>query len=155
MATTDHREDIELSEKIKQVQDAVQNDVCIVEYVTDRGTRRNYWAIESPDAVESHYITIRNMLKYPQERWISTSSEDFISRIRLGIAQDEIDHKAIVFMWKGELLHPNEYGALDHWPDGFCDYGIRLSEQILKTSMAKHKRLHPKPLLRHRGCNEV
>lgn len=59
------------------------------------------------------------------QKYLSYSTGNIFSRIRLGIVKEEITHNSIRFFFNNEYLYPNRYGALLNWPDGFCDTTIK------------------------------
>lgn len=53
---------------------------------------------------------------------ITTGSELFIMAIRVLIKENKIDHKDVVFIYKGNFIYPNKDARLEEWPKGFCDH---------------------------------
>ena len=70
---------------------------------------------------------------------LAVSTETLINAVRVAIAEGKIKPEDVAFKFNGEILHVNEYGALENWPRGFCDANLVLSERILTLAMAKHK----------------
>ena len=67
------------------------------------------------------------------------STSNIFTRLRLAVVEGEIPHSQILFYFKGESLKVNRYGAIKEWPDGFCDYEMRMAESIFKESIALRK----------------
>ena len=63
--------------------------------------------------------------------------ENVYNRIRLGIVEGDISHTDVRFEFENEYLHPNEYGQLERWPVGFCDYLDDLNERMILGMMRK------------------
>jgi hypothetical protein len=69
----------------------------------------------------------------------SYSTENIFSRVRLGIVSGDISPDEIRFFYEGELIKINKYGAILHWPKGFLDLCIDLSEKIIRKAIEKIK----------------
>ena len=75
-----------------------------------------------------------------------THSEHLIHRIRFHIAKQNINNDkdvGVYFTQRNEQAHATEvlkvkidkYGAIDKWPEGFCDETEKQLEMILKASL--------------------
>lgn len=84
-------------------------------------------------ACERAYANILDRYQnYPtyDQNWC-VASENFYERIRVGIAEGELRCTDVVFIFGDQELHPNRFGQLEVWPDGFCDYTDKLRERLL------------------------
>lgn len=71
--------------------------------------------------------------------FVVISSENYISAARALIAEGKIDSEKVVFEFEGKQFKPNKYGALQNWPNGFCDYGMIFAERVLRGAFSKKK----------------
>lgn len=70
--------------------------------------------------------------------------ENIFSAIRLAIAEGRLNHNGVFFTFRGKNYSLNEYGKMETWPDGFCDFNINNSEKILRAVMKKYKERNEK-----------
>jgi len=67
------------------------------------------------------------------------ATSNIITRIRVGIAEGELDASKIMFHYNGLDFQANEYGAIPNWPEGFCDTEFKLCERLVRAATAKRK----------------
>jgi hypothetical protein len=67
------------------------------------------------------------------------STENIFARLRLGVVVGDIPFNSITFVYNGEEIYINKYGAILHWPVGFCDTIGNLSEDILRSATKLRK----------------
>lgn len=89
-----------------------------------------------PDSIEEAYNDTIQLHKMYPELTQYFSTENMISRFRLGVVRGEISHEDIDFIFNDEILKVNKYGTIPNGlPDGFCDCGAVISEEIMRTAM--------------------
>lgn len=71
---------------------------------------------------------------------LDISTENFIDTVRLAVVEGKINHKDVEIIFKSEYLKINEYGAMIHRPEGFCDYSVKLAEKTLLAAFQKKKK---------------
>jgi hypothetical protein len=71
---------------------------------------------------------------------VTYSTENIFDRVLYGIANGEINYLGVEFLYNGDLLRPNKYGALHNWPKGFCDRGLHYASQRLKLQVERAKK---------------
>lgn len=67
------------------------------------------------------------------------SSENFFNRLRVGIAEGQLNHSLVVFVYQGVKFHANKYGAVHDWPRDMLEYSIQMCERIIEGAYAQHK----------------
>ncbi len=82
------------------------------------------------------------ILEYAQlPTWVNgaISTTPPLDRIRQAIAEGELDHNKVCFVFNGKEIKVNQYGAVQDWTNGFCDTGVKISEKILRAAMKTRK----------------
>jgi len=69
--------------------------------------------------------------------WYST--DNIFIRVKLGIVKGELDYTNIVFIFEDKEIKVNRFGAIQDWPDGFCDTSPKLAEELLCSAMKKKR----------------
>ena len=91
-----------------------------------------------PDGkVEEEFEEIKSCIQCGENYYKIVGNSTLITRVRCGIAEGEINHEAVKFIFNGEKLFPNQYGALDKWPTGYLDLEMNLVERILEAMFQK------------------
>ena len=92
-----------------------------------------------PDAKIEAYVRdfYADHARNPQECSFCVASELFIQAARALVAEGVIPHDDVAFIFKGEILRPNEGGLLPHWPNGFCDTGDDFVGRLLDKSIER------------------
>jgi len=73
-----------------------------------------------------------------QDNLFNISTENVISAVRsMKLAGRIICN--VQLMFEGEILPMNEYGNLDKWPKGFCDYSDNWTAEIIKHQLKRYK----------------
>lgn len=67
------------------------------------------------------------------------STSNVITAIRALIAEGRLDHNEVQFVYRGQFIWPNEYGAIPAWPSGFCAAEGRLVDRIIEGAMKKRR----------------
>lgn len=68
------------------------------------------------------------------------SSEKPFHLIRQMVVHDEIPAELFCFLYDGNFMHLNTYGAIfDGWAEGFCDEIPTIAEDIIRTALNKGK----------------
>jgi len=85
-------------------------------------------------------MVLHNYKESTPSQWTyCVANEAPINALRLAIAEGKIDHTKVEVWFNGNQVIINEYGAIAHWPDGFCDINGTLSEKILIAALFKRK----------------
>ena len=82
---------------------------------------------------------IYNVKKTTQNHTFCVSTQLPIDLVRLAIVRGELNHSDVTFLYCGHYFQANEYGAIQDWPEGFCDRITGVSEDILRCAMKKRK----------------
>jgi hypothetical protein len=70
---------------------------------------------------------------------IYVSTENIITAFKMLVAEDYIPHTEIEFRFNDELITVDEFGALNHYPKGFCNVEQDNLFRIFKARRAKIK----------------
>lgn len=70
---------------------------------------------------------------------IKYSTANIFHRVRQGIAEEEVDHRHVLFVFDGQSVVVNEYGMIHDWPRGFLSNGD-VHSKILRAGVYKRKR---------------
>ena len=98
----------------------------------------NFAAI--PDGkVEEEYQELLSKIQCGENYYRIFGNESMFNRVRLGIVMGEIPCDSVEFCFHGEKVKLNEYGKLERWLEGFCDFNITMLEKLLKAAMKKYK----------------
>lgn len=89
--------------------------------------------------LEAEFSFLRTVNHNNRGDIIKYSTGNIFNRVREGIVDGEISHENVVFLYQGQEIIPNEYGAIVHWPNGFCDIDIRMSEHLVLGAMRIRK----------------
>lgn len=88
---------------------------------------------------EKFFQTILKTIKTNNNQYFPISSGIAIERIRVGIAEGDINHKDVTFLFKGEKFQTDEHGRIEQWPKGFCEVFSEYLDRILKVHCQKIK----------------
>lgn len=66
---------------------------------------------------------------------VSTSNVIFAAKVL------SLEHNIPVqFMFNGNIIKMNEYGAIHDWPKGFCDYILNWNSKVIQFAVNKRKK---------------
>lgn len=68
------------------------------------------------------------------------STENVIWKVKQLIANGQLNHEQVTFVFEGKEIHPNYYGAVLDWPEGFADTQNRIAEDTMLAAYKKTKR---------------
>ncbi len=92
----------------------------------------NVSAIAVPDIEAERFV-----LSLKDGAFVSVSTANVIFAARALSVEKNIP---IQFMYNNEIIKMNEYGAIHHWPKGFCDRDNDWTLRVVKFAMEKRKR---------------
>jgi hypothetical protein len=93
-----------------------------------------------PDGfVEGYYERIKKASEDDQTTIITLATDNVIYRVRAGIAEGDFDHSRVTFVFEGKSFQTNQYGMIDDWPDGFCDFQGTMCERILEADVKRYR----------------
>ena len=70
---------------------------------------------------------------------IDTSTGNIVRAFTMLIAEGVVSHEDVRFLFDGEPVFVNEYGACHDWPDGWCDCEVKMSHRQLIAATMKWK----------------
>ncbi len=83
--------------------------------------------------VEELYETLKAMSpEYEYNLMFSTAN--IFNRLRQGIAEEEIDHANVVFMFEGQALAINKYGMIVDWPKNFLALSADMAYKTMRAA---------------------
>jgi hypothetical protein len=110
--------------------------MIIIEYCLSGQPVSDFYVEEEYKAVLRCY---EGWKEFKDSHTLFYSTDNIFNRIRLGILEDEIDCNEIRFEFNGEEIVINHYGAIRHWPNGFCNLSGNMAEKILLGSFKKYE----------------
>lgn len=75
----------------------------------------------------------REFLTWPGDGYFHTSSENFVTAVRVLVAEKVISHELVTFLFEGQTQQPTAEGRLEHWPNGFCDTNERYLMRLIEV----------------------
>lgn len=88
---------------------------------------------------ESYVNSIIEGLRYEAVS-VTVGSELIVSHIRLAIGEGRLDAENVFFLFEDYVIKFGPLGSIVHpktWPDGFCDYFVKVVANICKIKRAK------------------
>lgn len=84
---------------------------------------------------ETFFQDILDTIKTDKNKYFSVSSGIAIERIRVGIAEGDINHKDVTFMFKEKKFQTDEHGRIEQWPKDFCEVFSEYLDRMLNKNL--------------------
>lgn len=78
-----------------------------------------------------------NQLAVAARATVCYSTDNIITRIRVGIAEGDLSPEDVTFLFEDHEMHTNKYGALEDQPRGFCDTTLDLLSRLVRSIAAQ------------------
>jgi hypothetical protein len=92
----------------------------------------------SDHQVESNILAQADLCINGQDKQWNVSTENVINAVRAFKVSGKITCDLVV-MFEGQTLSMGEYGKIDNWPMGFCDYNEKWICEIFKAQVKAYK----------------
>jgi hypothetical protein len=70
---------------------------------------------------------------------VNVSTANVIQALRCFIAEGDLDCENVRFLFDGQPVMVNRFGACTDWPNGWCDLGVRMAERTMMAAMSKKR----------------